>query len=66
MSKWREKLVNWLGSDDRVVKKVEQLDQRQRELGHDITNLQMKLDPLKRLVEQLRDKQPSQEVEYDG
>jgi hypothetical protein len=39
-------MLSIFGADERVVKKIDQLDERQRQIGHDIANLQMKLDPL--------------------
>jgi hypothetical protein len=52
---WRDRLLTVFGADERVVKKIDQLDERQRQLGHDIANLQMKLDPLYRMVELLEE-----------
>jgi hypothetical protein len=57
---WRDKMLSIFGADERVVKKIDQLDERQRQIGHDIANLQMKLDPLEKLVRDMR------EGEVDG
>lgn len=44
-----------LGADADVVRKVEQLDQRQRQFGHQLRNLQAKINPLCELVERMRE-----------
>lgn len=50
----KSRLVILLGSDIDVVRKVEQLDQHQRELGHRLKNLEMRRDAIARLVESMR------------
>lgn len=52
---WRDKLLTIFSSNERVVKKVDELEKRQREIGHDLANIQSKLDPLRKLVEQLKE-----------
>lgn len=54
---WRETLITLLAADERAVKKIDQLDQRQREIGHDINNIRMKLDPLERLIRELEERE---------
>lgn len=54
----QEKLVWLLGTDMDVVRRVEKFDQKQREIGHDLRNVQTKIEPLRRLVEKMREDDP--------
>ena len=57
MTWWREiqaKMTTLLGADLDVVRKVDDMDQHQRKIGHDLRNIQMRIEPLRRLVEDLR------------
>lgn len=47
-------IVRLLGADIDVVRKVEQMDERQRCIGHDLRNIEQRIEPLKRLVERMR------------
>jgi hypothetical protein len=53
--RFQKKIVHMLGADVDVVRRVEKLEQRQREIGHTLKNVQARLDPLSRLVEQMRE-----------
>lgn len=53
MKTWREAktiMSRWLGSDVDVVRKVEQMSQRQREMGHKLRNMEMRLEGLVRAM----------------
>lgn len=57
MTWWREiqaRMTTLLGADLDVVRKVDDMDQHQRKLGHDLRNIQMRIEPLRRLVEGVR------------
>jgi hypothetical protein len=58
---WKAKLACLMGSDVDVVRKVEKLDQRQREMGHQLRNIETRLEPLKRLVENMREDEPGRD-----
>lgn len=51
----QSKVTAALTADVDVVRKVDALDQQQRKLGHDLRNIQMRIEPLRRLVEGMRD-----------
>lgn len=51
---WKDKCLKALSADADVVRHLDDLDQRQRQLGHDISNMKMRIEPLKRLVENIR------------
>lgn len=58
MIKWlfhdmKSKIARLMGTDE-AVKKVDAIDRRQRELGHEIRNIQMRIGPLRQLVERMR------------
>lgn len=58
MMTWREMkaaVADLLSSDVDVVRKVDELDQRQREIGHKLRNIEMRLEPLQKLVEVMRE-----------
>lgn len=61
MKSWwqiRDLLVLFMGSDVDAVRRIDKLDARQREIGHDIRNIQMQLPHLKNLVENMRGEGP--------
>lgn len=54
---WRrlkERLVTLLSSDVDVVRRVEQMEKHQREIGHRIRDLEMRKDAIARLVNSMR------------
>lgn len=53
----KDTLVRLLTADVDVVRKVERMDQRQREVGHDLRNIEQRLEPLTRLVERMRNEE---------
>jgi hypothetical protein len=50
----KQKLVALLGADAETVRKVEELDQRHREIGHKLRNIEMRFDPICRMVKAMR------------
>lgn len=55
---FQHKLAELLGSDVDTVRKIEAMDQRHREVGHGLRNIEQKLDPLRTMIEQMRDDPP--------
>lgn len=56
---WFARLLYNLRSSNNLVSRIHQMDEQNREVRHEMRNVQTRLELIKRLVINMRDEQPS-------